>query len=367
MEGEIVICKLCFTGFVLDAQGKCVEVDCTADNCAKCTESDDIKCEICLTPYALTSEGECVSMSIFGCLQSLDNQCLKCNPGFAPLPPQGTIQSCVDCLDFDDNSKSCNLTSEGKIDHFIQCSKGYFPFKTLEKNQCLMCSETDLHCLICAQIEEVSKCLVCMPGYKLITFTTDLMVLINYCQKEGCPSFITNCLECERTNIGDESYKCIRCRSQYALGPGQLECVKCITSEFDDSCSRCFIEVQHKYGKKEYTLRECYENPDPDITVARVRNCVPDSPPIDCAWELTLLSCLQIQNCDPTSCKKMNMMDMNSYCGHCQSPHLLAIKHDEFITSEKSNYPYLLSQSCISGDLCKYFWDLYSNICFIGT
>ena len=152
----------------------------------------------------------------------------------------------------------------------------------------------------------------------------------------------------------------------YIPSPGQTECLPCMSANV--TCSFCFINwvAYSQYGDR--NIRECYECPDPHkLSVNLDRNCHHTTHPLDCdslLRKIFCISCQEIQKCDQKSCKIMNDI---TYCGMCKSTYLLAFTTDQFILNEDSNYPYLLSKSCISEDSCLYFWDLNSNICFIGT
>ena len=364
-EKKGVSCKLCLTGYMLNVEAECVEADCSIENCVKCSGSDEYRCEICRTPFALSSKGECAPQSITGCLQSSDAQCLRCSPRFAPSPPQGPILNCVHCLHFDPHAFSCTLTPQGpKQYQLLQCSHGYF--LNFEKTKCLNCSQVDANCLICAELENKYatnslRCVVCIPGYKLSLINGQQFYVESYCQKEGCN--IDYCQECEPAVAG-EVIKCKRCLPNYVLSPQQSKCISCMSENI--ICSLCFIQADTESDNM-FSPRECYECPGPQLSVNLDRNCPATTHPLDCPWgnaKISCISCLFIQNCDQKSCKLIGEI---IYCSICESPYLLAFQHDQFISSENSNYPYLLSQSCISDDLCSYFWDLNSNICFIGT
>ena len=362
--GESVECKLCLTGFILNIWGECVEATCKVNDCGKCL--DESRCEICKRPFALTSQGECLTMSIAGCIQSLDNQCLKCNPQFAPYSPDATILYCLNYSDSYPNAYSCAFNSEGTLLYLGLCSEGYFP--DIYKGECLPCSQVDPYCLICAELEQTytsnsRRCVVCIPGYKLILTTSTYdydhltYVVLSHCQKEGCNSYM--CAQCEI----DIPTKCKTCFPNYIPTYGQTQCVSCMSQNV--TCSRCFIQWEDGLFTH---IRECYECPGPhQLSVNLDRNCPQNIHPLDCDWRDRKISCIfcqEILNCYQKSCKMVNEI---TYCGMCKSTYLLAFTTDQFISNEHSNYPYLLSKTCISEDSCLYFWDLNSNICFIGT
>ena len=255
------VCKICNSGFYLDATvTPALCTPCEA-NCLKCTKVSDTvtNCQSCRAGFFLRAQ---LTGSV------TENDCVDCETGCSYCDNELSCKTCVIRFYFDDN-------------HCYRCEYGC---RTCTKDGCITADpgfflQVDRHVTrchkSCATCDEDLICNTCLPGfffYECSSFNCLCRDCEPNCAKCSSPS---ECIICRawyfldvnnRCSICDPlcascemAGKCISCKWGYYLKPDKT-CGKCMTG-----CQNC-VDYEHckiclgGYWPNEYVCESCPTN-----------------------------------------------------------------------------------------------------------